>query len=238
MFDEKVEQNLELDNQVQENQVAEEQNEQESESRAKQSFRELRTKLQKTQQERDELFNHIKNIEAKNKSNISSNDIYDEDFNLDPDAIAEGKHLHKVNNEVKNLKKQLQEMKRFSEETQAENKLKSKYSDFDQVVSEDNIEMLKESHPDLWNTIASAPNLYNRGLSAYMFIKSLSPNQVSYEEDKVSIQKNMAKPRSMTSVSPQKGNTPLSQANVFEKGLNPQLQKQLWKEMQDATGNK
>lgn len=238
MFDEKEEQNLDTQNQVQEGQVDNEQNEQEVESGAKQSFREIRTKLEKTQKERDELYHYIKNIEAKNSANTTSDNVSDEDFALDPDALAEGKHLNKVKNEVKNLKKQLQEFKKISEETIAESKLRSKYSDFDQVVSEQNIMFLKDKHPDLWNTIASSNNLYNQGLSAYMFIKSINPGPSQSDEDKLTMQKNISKPRSMTSISPQRGSSPLSQANVFEKGLTPQLKDQLWKEMQDAMGNK
>ena len=54
------------------------------------------------------------------------------------------------------------------------------------------------------------------------------------EADKRKAQENSAKPRPMASVSPQQGESPLSHANAFANGLTPELQKQLWKEMQDA----
>lgn len=237
MFDDVENENLDLENQ-QENQVIEEQNEPESENRPQQSFKDLRNKLERAKKERDEAYNYIKNIQAKNDAPATNNNNADEDFNLEPDALAEGKHLNKLKNEIKQVQKQLQEFRKVSDETLAENKLRSKYSDFDQVLTKENIIALQESNPDLWNAVKSSPDIYNQGVSAYMFIKSMNlPSKDEYLEDKASIQKNMSKPRSMTSLSPQRGNSPLSQANVFEKGLTPELSKSLYAEMKKAIGD-
>jgi len=237
MFDDVENENLELENQ-QDQQLIEEQHESEQENKPQESFRELRNKLQRAQKERDEAYNYIKNIQAKNDPAPVNNNNVDEDFNLDPDALAEGKHLNKLKNEIKQVQKQLQEFRKVSDETIAENKLRAKYADFDQVLTKENIVALQENNPDLWNAVKSSPDIYNQGVSAYMFIKSLNlPAKNLYDEDKAIMQKNMGKPRSMTSVAPQRGNSPLSQANVFEKGLTPELAKSLYAEMRKATGD-
>jgi len=52
------------------------------------------------------------------------------------------------------------------------------------------------------------------------------------------VQANTAKPRPLTSVSPQSGESPLSRANAFAEGLTPELKKNLFKEMQEAKKNR
>lgn len=202
------------------------------------NFRELRDKMDRIQRERDEALNHIKNIEAKTIASTPTHSNDDEDFNLDPDAIAEGKHISKVNNKIKKLEEQLKNYERQSHETITESKLKAKYSDFDKVVSRDNVEALRNSHPEIWQTINSTPDLYNKAVSAYTLIKELrlAPDE-SYNPDKLALQKNVSKPRPLTSMSPQQGDTPLSRANAFSNGLTEDLKDQLRKEMENARRN-
>jgi len=202
------------------------------------SFRELRQKMDRIQRERDDALNYIKNIEAKAVANIPDNISDDEDFNLDPDAIAEGKHISKVAKRIKDLEKQLKNFQQQSTETVTEARLKAKYQDFDKVVSKENVEALRDSHPELWSTINSTPDLYNKAVSAYTLIKELrlTPDN-SYDAEKQLVQQNAVKPKPLTSVSPQQGDTPLSRANAFANGLSDELKHQLRKEMEDARRN-
>jgi hypothetical protein len=212
-----------------------EQNPQPAEKDPKESFRELRQKMERIQKERDEAYNYIKNIEAKANPNIPDNTTDDEDFNLDPDALAEGKHISKVAKKIKNLEQQLKSYQQQSVETAAEARLKAKYHDFDKVVSKDNVQALRDSHPELWSTINSAPDLYNKAVTAYTMIKELRiAEDDSFEAAKIAVQRNAAKPRPLQSVSPQQGDSPLSRANAFEAGLTDELRDQLRKEMELA----
>lgn len=202
-------------------------------------FRELRQKMERMQRERDEALNYIKNIEAKATVNSSSNSNDDEDFSLDPDAIAEGKHISRVNNKIKKLEDQLRNYQQQSHESVTEAKLKAKYNDFDRIVSQDNVEVLRKSYPEIWATINSTPDLYNKAVSAYTLIKELRlvPDD-SFDEDKMAVQRNVAKPRPLTSVSPQQGGSPLERANAFANGLTEDLKDQLRKEMELARRNR
>lgn len=233
MFDEQ-------ENQIQQNnepEVQERNNQVESDKEI--NFRLLREKMEKIQRERDEAINYIKNIEAKAVSNLSVNNNDDEDFNLDPDALAEGKHISKVTKRIKDLEQQLKNFKQQSEESLIEAKLKARYNDFDKIVSQENIESLRQSHPEIWATINTTPDLYNKAISAYTLIKELKiARDETYDPYKQVVQKNLSKPRPVTSVNVQQGDSPLSRANAFEQGLSEELKAQLHREMVDAMRNR
>ena len=147
------------------------------------------------------------------------------------DDLVEGKTLKK---EMAAVKAQLKEYKDQSKSQADEAKLKATYNDFDSVVNTDTIQRLKQEDPDFAETIAlSTGSLYSRGASTYRRIKDLGIYiEDKHEKDRERAKKNAAKPRPLTSVSPQQGDSPLSMANAFADGLTPDLKKQLWKEMQ------
>lgn len=208
----------------------------EESSQAK-NFRALREKMERIQRERDEAINYIKNIESsKQQANTAP---VEDDMNIDPDALVEGKHLAAYNKKLKQLEEQQRAYYQQSQESVTEAKLKAKYSDFDKIVSKDNVEALRHSHPEIWSTINSNPDLYNKAVAAYTLIKELriAPDE-SYNPDKMAIQKNIAKPRPLSSMSPQQGDTPLSRANAFSNGLTDELKDQLRKEMEEARRNR
>lgn len=203
------------------------------------NLRILREKAERMQRERDEAINYIKNLEAKNTPKQPEIDPYDEEFDIEPDSLAEGKHIRKVSKKIKDLEKQLQAYQQQSQESIVEARLKSKYADFDEVVNGSNVESLRQMHPEVWNTINSTSDLYNKAVSAYTLIKNLGiSGPAPYEVEKSSLNKNFSKPRNSSSVSPQLGDTPLSRANAFENGLTEELKAQLHKEMQAAIRNK
>ena len=73
---------------------------------------------------------------------------------------------------------------------------------------------------------------YQQGLAAYKLLKKTDYylNRDAMKEQK-KIQQNQTKPPSVNQV--RKGG-PLAEANRFDRGLTPELRKQLWQEMQDA----
>lgn len=52
-------------------------------------------------------------------------------------------------------------------------RLSAKFSDFEQVVSEDAVDQLKEEHPELFNSLKSNPDPYQKGIAAYKLIKNM-----------------------------------------------------------------
>jgi hypothetical protein len=198
------------------------------------SFRELREKADRAARERDELLSIVKEFKQQNAPSQPS-EPEDYDLNLKPDDLAEGKHLTKVQKEIKKLKDELNTYKKQSYESIVEAKLKSNYNDFDKVVNPDTIRSLSSIYPELAATLNSSADLYNKAVSAYTMIKKLGIYQEDiYMADKKKVQENAAKPKTLSSISPQQAESPLSKVNAFANGLTPELQKQLRREMEDA----
>lgn len=205
------------------------------ENDASRNLRALREKSERIERERDEAIRRLQEMEAVRAPQAPQED---EDFHLAPDELAEGKHLSKVDKKIKKLEEQLRQYQQQSTTTNVETKLRTQYSDFDKVVSRENIDSLREQYPELAATINSSPDLYNKASSAYTMIKKLGIYQDDmYKADVARAQKNAAKPRTVTSISPQQGDSPLTRANAFANGLTEELSKQLRKEMNDAIRN-
>ena len=168
----------------------------------------------------------------------------DEDLELGDDDLTEGKHLKKVmknlNAKIKKQNEMLKAQQQQAVELAIEARIKAQYNDFDSVVNQDNLRMLSIMHPEVASTIYNSNgDLYAKSVSAYTMIKNLGIYEKSAEQEmnKELIAKNHAKPRPLTSISPQQGESPLSKANVFASGLTESLKKQLHKEMMDSIKN-
>lgn len=159
-----------------------------------------------------------------------------EDISLEADALVEGKHLSKVSKHIKRLESQIQQYQQQAAVSSVEVKLKSQYADFDSVVTKENLENLKATYPEIAHTINSSNDLYSKAVSAYTMIKKLGIGQVDdFAQEKELAQKNAAKPKPLASVSPQRGNNALDNANAFASGkLTDELKAQLRKEMHES----
>lgn len=105
----------------------------------------------------------------------------------------------------------------------AEQLARLKYTDYDAVVSKQNLQQLVQREPELAKMLMSNPD----PVGAYKLIKKMGLNA---EEAEI-IKQNQEKPRSAQSV----GQTSaLSQAHAFAQGLTPEVKKSLWSEMQEA----
>jgi|SRR5271165_5897325 len=204
------------------------------EDAASKNFRQLREKSERVARERDEAMARLREYE--NKAQAQSSE--DEEFSIGPDELAEGKHLSKVQKQIKRLKDEINTYKQQSTTMNAEARLRAQFPDFDSVVSKENIEELRALEPEVAQTLNSSTDLYSTAVSAYKLIKKFGIGaQNMYNAEKEVIQKNAAKPRPLTSVSPQQGDTPLSRANAFANGLTPELKAELLKEMNTLRRN-
>lgn len=200
------------------------------------SFKALREKAERIERERDEAIYRLQQFESQKQQQSESND---EDFNLGPDDIAEGKHLSKVSKKIQKLENQLKQYEQKSQTQSTESRIKSQFPDFDRVVSKDNIELLNQQYPEIANTLRNSQDLYSTAVSAYTLIKQFGIHQDDlYERDRIMAQKNAAKPKPVASVNPQHGESPLSRANAFANGLTDDLKAQLNKEMIEAMKNR
>lgn len=202
------------------------------------NFRAIRERAERAERERDEYFRMIQQQELAKLKVQAPQEEEDLSFNVDADALVEGKHLSKVDKKIQQLERKLAQYEQRSTENNAETRLKTQYSDFDSVVTPDNIATLKEDYPELAQAIIATPDLYAKGKTAYMLLKKfgIAADPVVVAE-KALVQKNAAKPRPLASVAPQQGNSPMSQANAFANGLTKELREQLNRELNDARRN-
>ena len=200
-------------------------------------MRALREKSDRIERERDEALRRLNEIETQKKQAQTPDD--DDEISIGPDDLAEGKHLSKVSRKIKKLEEQIRAQQQQSVAVSVETRIKSAYPDFDKVVSKENIDLLKESYPEIAQSISESQDIYSKAVSAYTLIKKLGIHvEDLYTADKAIAQRNATKPKPLASVAPQQGDSPLSRANAFANGLTEELKVQLRKEMEEARRNR
>jgi len=205
--------------------------EQEVKDNSKESnFRALREKQEQLEKAHKEALEKLKKYETKQPEDE------DLEINIGDDDLFEGKHYRKLQ---KQLKKQEETLKNYENQvklTTTETKLKTQYTDFDKVVSEENIRKLRETEPEIAQAISSTSDIYSKAVSAYKMIKKLGIYvEDNFQEDRNLAQKNAMKPKSVASVSPQQAESPLTRANAFANGLTSELKRELWREMNESS---
>jgi len=111
-------------------------------------------------------------------------------------------------------------------------RLQHKYPDFMSTVTKENIELLKETKPQLAKSLLKfADDPFQQSELAYEYIKTFVPQRDEpMNKDKKKALENAKKPVSVQSV----GKTSaIGQVHQFENGLTPELKAQMWKEMQE-----
>jgi len=121
------------------------------------------------------------------------------------------------------------EAKRRKEE--APMRIKSRFQDFDAVVTEENVKQLQAKEPDVAQALSMIGDEEAQAVAAYKYIKAFVPQAAESTAAKQRIQKNANQPKSLSATG---GSSPLSQASSFEQGLTPDLKKQLYAEMQQC----
>ncbi len=196
----------------------------------------LRERAKRAESEREELARQLQSYQQ--KSNPQPTNSEPEDFSMAPDELAEGKHIAKLQRKIKNLEDKVIQNQQNNRSASAEVRLRNTYPDFDKVVSQSNIAALSEMFPDVAKTIGESNDLYSKAVTAYTVIKNLGIYQDDHKQEKAIAATNAAKPRPLTSISPQQGDTPMSRANAFANGLTDDLRKSLQKEMVEAMKNR
>jgi len=202
-------------------------------------WRKLRDKADKAERERDDAVRRLQESQGDNNRRTSpkqqqqlDDNRHDEEFVIGDDDLLEGKHFKSLE------KKQSQRIAQLEAQV-IESKIRSTYPDFDEVVNNETISMLKDADPELAESIASNRNLHSQAVTAYKSIKRYGfvENKKHNDINKQAIAKNSNKPRTVTSIAPQQGDSPLSRANAFANGLTDELKEQRWKEAKEIIRN-
>lgn len=207
----------------------------EEEDIAEKNFRNLRKAKEQLEEEKEQLMEYIKTLKQNVPPAPPEEDL---EFTIGDDDFAEGKHISKVNKRIKKLEQQLLQSQAVSQEIAIENRLKTQYPDFEKVVNPETLKQLREIDPELSDIIYSGQDLYKKALTAYRSIKryGIAGSEIN-TMNKEAVKNNNSKPRPLASVSPQRGDSPISRVNAFENGLTEELKTQLLKEMQEAIKN-
>lgn len=199
------------------------------------NIRMLREKSERMEREKMELERRLREYEEKMTPSAATSDEEDYTLNLGENDLAEGKHLTKLQKQVKKQQESLLKMQQQTQAMLVETRLKAEHSDIDKVVTEENIKTLKELYPEIASTLNSSTDYYNKAKAAYTMIKKLGIHvEDNFAQEREIVQRNAAKPRPLASVSPQQAESPLSRANAFANGLTDELKAQLFKEMTEA----
>lgn len=194
---------------------------------------------ERLQKERDEAVYKLRELEARNSTAQQPQQRHEE-LDIEDEGLVEGKHIKKLSNEIKELKQQLQQQYSQSNTMAVETKLKAQFPDIDAVLSKENIDILRATEPEFVQTIDADSNSYTKLVSAYKFIKNsgIYKDPDMYKQDIDRIQANSRKPKPLSSIPIQQGNSPLNNANAFANGLTPDLKKRLYAEMMEAAKSK
>lgn len=198
------------------------------------NFARLREAKERAEYERDEAIRYIQRMQTQHTEQHPASDEKDPA----PDDLTERWYVDK---KIKSLENQIRQYEQHTQSNVAEARIRSQYNDFDQVVTPETIELLRNTYPEVAQTLHATPDLYSKAVSTYNIIKKFGISRSSNpqaEYEKQLAQRNASKPRSANSVSPQQGETPLNKANEWANGiLTPERKAQLYKEMIDAKNN-
>lgn len=205
------------------------------------NFRSIREAKERAEQERDMLMKRMIEMEQymrmqqqQQPQPVEEPDV-DLDMDIDADALVEGKSLKKVTSKIKKLEAALRESQVRSQMSMAEAKLRSEFPDLDKVVTAENIATLNSQYPAIARSLKASNDMYDQASAAYTIIKNLGIyKDRALEQQQTKALANTHKPRSLASVSPQQGDSPLSKANAFANGFTDELKEQLRREMNAA----
>ena len=203
------------------------------------NFRAIREAAERATRERDEALQRLAQYERQGQvqAPAAQDQGMDLEFNLKDDELAEGKHLQKLKTTIRKLEAKQRDLEEQSYTNSAEARLRSKFNDFDKVMTLENIKTFSAAYPELASSINASQDIYDKAVSAYTLIKRFGiHDDQPFEADKNKALSNTAKPRPLTSVGAQQGGDgPLSRANAFAGGLTEELKKQLREEMAAAS---
>jgi len=214
------------------------------------SFQELRMRSEQMQKERDEAFGFIRQLEQQAiQQQYQQQQQYAEPepspVSYDDDDIIEGRHikpeLAAIKKELQHYRQQMEEARRVTESSSIENKLRSKYNDFDTVVTKENIERLRELKPEIAASLHQTQDIYSKAAATYSILKDLgiSRSQSNYSHDHLKAQNNLNKPKNVAAIASQSSNSPLTHASSFSAGdLSDERKRQIWTQMQENARRK
>ena len=192
------------------------------------NFAKLREKAEKAERQNQELERQVRELkEAFERKNAPTETVeVDELDSLSPEDIVTVKQAMKLSE--KQAKKIVQEMIEQKERASLPEKAKAMYSDFENVMTKENIQKFEQLEPGLAEACAKAKNPWD---ATYKMLKKfvLPQDEVKANKAEKKLEETLARPASSNSVG-RAG--PLSDANQWSEASRDEL----YKEMMNSAG--
>jgi len=175
--------------------------------------------LERKAQEQDELIRRLQAQAPKEKDDLE--DLTDDDIV----TVSQAKKLA-----AKMAYQVADQVVKQKDLSTLEDRINTKFPDFQDIVSKDAIERLKSDEPELALSLANMQDPYQQAVAAYKLLKKIGGKDALTHEQKKALE-NRSKPQSSQTIVK---NSAIGNAHLFENGLTPELKKQLYQEMQQA----
>lgn len=187
------------------------------ESEADRNWKVMRQQKEETERRLAQLEQHFKEQQERATPETAPTDDYDSEYD---DMYVNRKQLsqreQKMRQEIDAQRKEMEAIKQQTQMQMAEQRLKAQYKDFDAVVTEENLEKLKQIKPAAFRSIASTPDLSDKGEMAYDLLRQYGIVKDKDDED-LKVEQNQQKPRAANTVAPHMGESPLSQVGNYDR---------------------
>lgn len=224
-----------LENQEEESST---ENKVENEQSAEQEgIKQLREKYKKEKKEKEELLRYYQyhQYQAQHMQPVQPQQPKEPEEEYDPDEPLTRAQFKR---EQQKFKKEMEEYKHQVQYSTEQTSLRQRYPDFDDVVTTENVEILRENYPEIATALYKSTDSFNTAASAYTLIKKLGitrgqdPNLMNNR----SIDENMKKPRPTASINP--SNDALSRAASYQGKFTQEDKKRAYEEMMNVIRNK
>lgn len=196
------------------------------------NWRETRATLKEQQREIRGLKERLEQREAPREAPRKEEDDYSEISRLSKDDLLTVSQAEKLAGFQ--ARKMIDEALRKKDASQVEERLRLKYTDFDEVLSEDNVEYLIKNEPTLVKSIQNNPDPFVQAEAAYRLAKKFCPGDTMEAKiNEKKIEENQKKPLSSNAV---KKSGALDQAHMYtnDRVLNPDGRSHYFQQMKEA----
>ena len=186
------------------------------------NWAEVRRSMAEKDRAIEELQRQISSLAAKGNPE-DGDELTDED-------IPSYKHVKKNTERTKKeLRNELQGLK----QELMEQKVRSQFPDYNDVVNPDSIRRFRELDPEMAYSLSKSDDPYALSVAVYKALKRMGADNDDVPMEKKRAEANLKKPMSISAVP--KASTPLGAAGMSQNGfLSKERKSEIWKEMQEA----
>lgn len=200
--------------------------EQKKRNDAEYNWAEMRRQMKEKDQQIEELRNKFSKFDSKGPKAEEDDEL----AKLAEDDILTVAQARKL--ATKMARSVAEDVVKQREASTVEERVNLKFPDYSEVVSRENIELLKQTEPELAQSLYHMPDPYSQAVAAYKLLKKIAEKkEVPNALERKKVAENSQKPVSVNSVTK---SSAIGNAHMFENGLTPELKAQLWKEMEMA----